>query len=295
MSTPPDAQAAFAIGRVGFDGDTALQRQYLSPSAADHRGRIELPAFAVLVDSIGGTPFWRSYGQPVATVQARLSMQAAGSATPSDELAASARLVHRDDVYGSTTIELATATGIPVCSALARNMRVDRGMTTTEVPSAFVAPAPDTGISVQSSLPTPIDPALDGKRIVAAIAEGRLDPGPINALLGVHVEPADDGIQLRVSTEAWMANWLGTMHGGVIAAVLGQACSLAAQVHTGPGQDYFVADFTVNFFRSPPVAGDLLVTTQPEKIGRRVGSVSAAMTGADGTPFARAIADVHYR
>lgn len=291
MSAQSNTQSAFAIQHVSHEGGEVVQHQQLSAAVADHRGLIELPALAVLVDTVGGIPFWRSFGAEVATVQARLSMSAEGRAGVNDEVVAAARLVHRDDVYGSTVVHLATAGG-PVCSALARSMRVGRGV----APGASARWRESAAVpaTAEQALPPAIDPELDGKRVVAGIADGTLSPGPLVEMLNASVGFTEEGVHLRAQPHAWMANVLGSVHGGVIAALLGQACSLAGQVHTGPGQGYMLADVTVNFFRSPRVDEPLVVTTEPEKIGRRIGSVSAAMTGADGTPFARAVADVHY-
>jgi acyl-coenzyme A thioesterase PaaI-like protein len=100
---------------------------------------------------------------------------------------------------------------------------------------------------------------------------------------------------MTVSPQPWMANPLGAMQGGVIATIVGQACSLAGQLHTGPGQQYSLADLTVYYFRSPLVDdGALTVVTTADRIGRRLGTVSANMTGSNGVLFARAVANIGY-
>jgi acyl-coenzyme A thioesterase PaaI-like protein len=93
-----------------------------------------------------------------------------------------------------------------------------------------------------------------------------------------------------------MANPLGAVQGGVIAAIIGQACSLAGQAHTGAGDRYTLADLCVFYFRSPPVdAGPLTLVTATERAGRRLATVTATMTGAAGQRYARAVADIAYR
>ena len=99
---------------------------------------------------------------------------------------------------------------------------------------------------------------------------------------------------MTVSPQPWMANPLGAIQGGVMAAILGQACSFAGQLHTGPGQSYSLADLSIYFFRSPPFDQTVSVVTTPDRIGRRLGTVSATMTSVDGVLFARATANVRY-
>ena len=40
--------------------------------------------------------------------------------------------------------------------------------------------------------------------------------------------------------------------------------------------------------------GEITVTTMLDKLGRRIGTVSATMTGSDDAPLARAVADIQY-
>ncbi len=148
---------------------------------------------------------------------------------------------------------------------------------------AVVAPdGPDDGY-----LPDPIDPALSGQEIVDAIAAGVLDPGPIIRLLGGGLE---DG-RFIVRTAEWMGNHFGTMHGGLIAAIVGQGISFAAQAHTAPGVGYQVTDMSVGFYRSPELGGEVVVDVEPVKVGRRIGSFDATMRTRDGLLLSKASAD----
>lgn len=122
----------------------------------------------------------------------------------------------------------------------------------------------------------PVDPTLDGKQILAAISEDEISAGPICELMCATVTLGDGSPQLTVAPQPWMANPLGAMQGGVVTAIVAQACSLAGQLYTDPGQQYSLVDFSVNW------------------LGRRIGTVSATMTGPDGIQLARAVADIRY-
>jgi acyl-coenzyme A thioesterase PaaI-like protein len=56
----------------------------------------------------------------------------------------------------------------------------------------------------------------------------------------------DDEPVMTVEPQPCMANPLGAVQGGVIASLIGQACSLAGQAHTGPGDSYTLADLSVH-------------------------------------------------
>ncbi|WP_233425386.1 PaaI family thioesterase [Gordonia otitidis] len=126
---------------------------------------------------------------------------------------------------------------------------------------------------------------------------GQRERGPLAELLNARIDPAgpSTGLRLVVDTQAWMGNMFGTMHGGVIATIVGVACSFAGQRQTHAGQDYRVGDLSVAFFRSPPVDGSRVsVDVEAVKVGRRIASFSARMTGPDGTLLAEGAADIHF-
>jgi uncharacterized protein (TIGR00369 family) len=105
----------------------------------------------------------------------------------------------------------------------------------------------------------------------------------------------EDEPVMTVAPQPWMANPLGAIQGGVIASLIGHACSLAGQSHTGPGDRYTLADLSVFYFRSPPVDGrPLTLATTTERVGRRMGTGEATMTDAAGTRYVRAVANIAY-
>ena len=178
MTMVANLLSAFGIRSFGYRDGGMSSEQILEHAITDHRGRIEMSAYAVMVESVTSGAFWYSFNAPVGTVQSWLSLTAA-------------------------------------------------------------APA--------------------------------------------------------VSPRPWMANPLGAMQGGVVAAIISQACSFAGHLYAGPGQKYALGDLTASFWRSPPVdIGEIAVTTMLDKLGRRIGTVSATMTGPDDVPLARAVADIQH-
>ncbi|MDT5323127.1 MAG: hypothetical protein QOF25_279 [Mycobacterium sp.] len=88
---------------------------------------------------------------------------------------------------------------------------------------------PAYAVMVEAAItPHAIDPGLDGKQILSTISDGGMSAGPICQLLSATVTSSEDRIWLAVSPQPWMANPLGAMQGGVIAAIVGQ-------LHTIPG------------------------------------------------------------
>ena len=312
---PTNPLQAFCVGDVRFDAptgpDAATAAEYrgsaiqqLGPQFADHRGRIDLPALAVLFDHIGGLPYYAA--RRSATIQARLSLSAQGYVDVDDRLTGTSRLVMHDDEFGTTEVALTTSTGHTICVGTARNVRVGRAIGgDAEIGDE---PVPDH-VDGSVVLPPPISPEVDGATIVAEIAAGARPPGPIVEFLNGRIEirtVADDnghsdsgheveGLRFIARTDPWMGNMFGTMHGGVIATILGQACSLAGQAHAPAGRSYRVGDLTASFLRSPAVQGsEVIVDVVPVKVGRRIASLRATMNSHDGTLLAAATSDIQY-
>lgn len=296
MSTPNGPQSAFCVGFTGVSEAGISLQQQVSSTLADHRGLIEMPAYAVMAESVTSGAYWYSFTEPVATVQSWLAMTAGARPQVGDRLHAVSVLAHHDDAHGTATMTVTNGAHDVVCSGVARAVRVGR---TTEALRAVqkrvdvepeelpTPPDVDTTVSV-------IDPGWDGRRILTAISRGEIARGPLCELLAMTVDAGDDPV-LTVEPQSWMANPLGAIQGGVIASIIGQACSLAGQAHTGPGDRYTLADLSVHYFRSPPVDGRALtLTTSTDRVGGRMATVEATMSDAAGTRYVRAVANVAY-
>ncbi|ALG85755.1 PaaI family thioesterase [Gordonia phthalatica] len=287
-----DPFTAFAIGREPGDPTPAMT-QLLGTDLTDHRGLIELPALTVLFDDLGGLPFFHADPE-TSSMQARLSMSMLHRPAADDVLRATARLAMSDAGYGSTTVEITRGDGAVLCVGTARNVRVGRPIVDATAADDFSLPdpvAPNTRPVV-----APPDPELSGAEVVARLIDGTLPLGPIADLLGASVaSTADDGtVSVEFTSEPWMANLMGTMHGGVIGAMLAQACSFGAQRNVRAHGAYQLIDFTCEFHRSPVVDGRRVrVEVTPVKLGRRLSIFDARMY--DGEQLlGRATADARY-
>nr|WP_249361958.1 PaaI family thioesterase [Gordonia araii] len=193
-----------------------------------------------------------------------------------------------DEGLGSTRVDIVRGEDA-VASGFARSVRVGRAVIgESEVVVGETLPAPD-----EAELPPPIDPAFSGADIVAAIADGGLRIGPLAELLGgTIVDPNPEALRFAVPAVAWMGNFFGTMHGGIIGTIVAQAASLGVAANMRAGTGYQLVDFTVAFLRSPAVDGQpVTATATPAKLGRRLSTVDVELRAADGTLLARATAD----
>lgn len=297
-TTVHDPLSVFHVGNLTVSGTQVSAQQQLCAQFADHRGRIDLPAFGVLFDHIGGIPFHLAGARSGAlSMQARLTMSTLGHVDVDDRLTCDAETAMHDEHTGVTPVQIRTESGRLCCIGTARNMRVGRASTdgTTETPLHDV---PNCADAHGVRLPEAIPPTLDGRDVVAQISARVRDAGPLTTLLngGVDLVGDDGAIRFTATTEPWMGNLFGTMHGGVIATIVGQAFSFAGQALTPAGGEYRVADMSVGFFRSPAVhGGDVIVEVTPVKTGRRVAAFAARMTAHDGLLLCEGVADVHFR
>ena len=112
-------------------------------------------------------------------------------------------------------------------------------------------------------------------------------------MFGIRVAAVGDkNITVAVTPTPGMANRMGTMHGGVVVAAMTEACSLGAELPAAGGVRFRIVDITLSYFRSPAIeGGDLVISVQLIKAGRRIVSLLATMVGADGTVLAEATAD----
>ena len=296
MSTANGPQAAFSVGAVRVNEAGISLEQDMTARLVDHRGVLEMPAYAVMAESVTSGAYWYTFTEPVATVQSWLALTAGAPARVGDLLRATSVMAHRGDLYGTATMTMTNGAHDVVCSGVARAVRVgrtsdalqalDRDTIATSTPIAAPSDV-DTTVSA-------IDPGWDGRQILAAISRGDIARGPLCELLAMTVSSDAEPV-MTVDPPPWMANPLGAIQGGVIASLIGQACSLAGQAHTGPGDSYTLADLSVHYFRSPPADGrSLTLATTTERVGRRMVTVSATMTDRGGTDYVRAVANIAY-
>jgi uncharacterized protein (TIGR00369 family) len=99
-------------------------------------------------------------------------------------------------------------------------------------------------------------------------------------LVGLEVEPVADGVaRVTLDADDRHLNPLGTVHGGVIAALVDTAMGEAVVTTTG-GERPATIDMTVAYLE-PGRPGRLVATAEVRKSGRRVTIVEADVTQPD--------------
>ena len=118
---------------------------------------------------------------------------------------------------------------------------------------------------------------LSGRDFLAAIAEGRLPPAPISALLGFELVSADDGVAVfRCEADESVYNPIGSVHGGWICTILDSAAGCAIQSLLPAGVGYSSIEISVSFLKAVRTgSGPIEVTGRALKLGRRVGFAEA--------------------
>ena len=131
---------------------------------------------------------------------------------------------------------------------------------------------------------------LSGLDYLRAMAEQRIAPPPIAALLGmgiVDIQPGRVTFSLEVGEHLY--NPIGSVHGGVFCTLLDSAMGCAVHSTLGRGQAYTTLELKVNLVKALTVNTPSVVATgQVISGGRRVVTASGQITGPDGTLYAHA-------
>jgi uncharacterized protein (TIGR00369 family) len=131
---------------------------------------------------------------------------------------------------------------------------------------------------------------LSGLDYLLGIAEGRIPPPPIAALLGmniVRVEPGQVTFGLDVGEHLY--NPIGSVHGGVFCTLLDSAMGCAVHASLDRGQAYTTLELKVNIVKALTLnTPSVIATGQVISGGRRVVTASGQITGPDGILYAHA-------
>jgi len=131
---------------------------------------------------------------------------------------------------------------------------------------------------------------LSGLDYLLGIAEGRIPPAPIAALLGMSIVGVEPGrVTFGLDVGEHLYNPIGSVHGGVFCTLLDSAMGCAVHTSLDRGQAYTTLELKVNIVKAltlntPSVAATGLVVSG----GRRVVTASGQITGPDGTLYAHA-------
>jgi len=142
--------------------------------------------------------------------------------------------------------------------------------------------------------PGQVDPrrlgGLDGLAQLEAMVDGTLPPPPIMATLGfTDLRPERGRVVVEMPAADFHYNPLGTVHGGVISALLDTAAGCAVHSTLDVGEGYTSLDLTVKFLRPVTVESGLL-TCEGTVIqrGRRTALAEARLSDEQGRLVAHA-------
>jgi uncharacterized protein (TIGR00369 family) len=129
---------------------------------------------------------------------------------------------------------------------------------------------------------------MSGLDYLRAIADGRIAPPPIAALLGMAIGDVQPGrVTFSLEVGEHLYNPIGSVHGGVFCALLDSAMGCAAHSVLDRGQGYTTLELKANLVKALTVNTPRVVATgEVISSGRRVVTASGQITGPDGTLYA---------
>lgn len=164
--------------------------------------------------------------------------------------------------------------------------------------TAAAAAVRDGGLPARSRCYEWQDPAesaaaareLDGITFLRQILADRIPPPPIVATLGFGLVSVEPGRAVFEITPAeYHYNPIGSVHGGVYAALCDSACGCAVHSMLPAGAYYASLDLATRFIRPVTTgSGRLRCEGTVTHLGSRTALAEARLTGADGRLYAHA-------
>jgi uncharacterized protein (TIGR00369 family) len=120
---------------------------------------------------------------------------------------------------------------------------------------------------------------LDGFEQLRAMADGRLPGAPISGLIGLEEFGGERGsMHVELEPRADHYNPIGSVHGGIISALLDTACGCSVHSTLAPGELYTSLDLTVKFLRQVTLdSGRLRAEGSVIQRGRRTALAQAQL------------------
>jgi uncharacterized protein (TIGR00369 family) len=161
----------------------------------------------------------------------------------------------------------------------------------TETAETAVGPARQRVVSWEDPMVgAALAAGLSGLDYLRGIAEGRIAPAPIAALLGMTVERIERGeVTFGLDVGEHLYNPIGSVHGGVFCTLLDSAMGCAVHSSLPRGQAYTTLELKVNLVKALTVKTPHVVATgHVVSAGRRVITAAGEITGPDGTLYSHA-------
>ncbi len=122
-----------------------------------------------------------------------------------------------------------------------------------------------------------------------AMVDGEIPPPPIAVLMGFGVTQVRTGeVVFTCTPDESVYNPIGTVHGGLVCALLDSVCGCAVQSTLPQGQGYTSVEIKVSFLRAVHAGDALTAVGRIVKPGSRVAFSEGEVRGADGKPVATA-------
>jgi uncharacterized protein (TIGR00369 family) len=131
-----------------------------------------------------------------------------------------------------------------------------------------------------------------GYELLRAVSRGELPPPPVMDMLGgVRLEVAEGQVTALMTAREFHYNPLGTVHGGVLAALLDTAASCAVHSVLPAGTGYTTLDLATRFLRPVTMdSGELRCEGSVLSRGRRTAVAEARLSDGSGRLVAHATA-----
>ncbi len=131
---------------------------------------------------------------------------------------------------------------------------------------------------------------LSGLDYLNMIADGRIPPPPIAALLGMSLGEIEPGrVTFTLDIGEHLYNPIGSVHGGICCTLLDSAMGCAVHTTLARGQAYTTLELKVNIVKALTLrTASVIAEGQVITSGRRVATASGRIVGQDGTLYAHA-------
>lgn len=131
--------------------------------------------------------------------------------------------------------------------------------------------------------------AMSGVDHLQAMVDGMIPPPPIAVLMGFGVtEVAPGRVVFTCTPDESVYNPIGTVHGGLVCALLDSVCGCAVQSTLPLGQAYTSVEIKVSFLRAVHAGDALTAVGTVVKPGRRVAFSQGEVRDAAGRAVATA-------
>jgi uncharacterized protein (TIGR00369 family) len=131
---------------------------------------------------------------------------------------------------------------------------------------------------------------LSGLDALRAMAEGRIPPPPVGSLVGVNGMTVDKGrVSIGFDPAEFHYNFLGTVHGGVIATVIDIVMGSAVHSTLKAGQGFTTLTLELKYHRAVTAkSGRLTATAEIVARGREIVTAQAKLIDNNDRLFANA-------